>query len=178
MAKMNDKKELSPKIVNSFKRAKREVAQTKVKVEIIEKEIQAQKLALERAKIALDNAEKNINQANLDMLGEFARVSGISVMEIMVAFAGKDFFSIQEKVEKNGCSKDIFNDFLALISDDIKSEEKVEPAETDTEKAVETVEKNVETTEFDNEFMPNDDEPEFETAVSSEDEDNENRFDI
>lgn len=170
MAK-NDKKELSPKIVNGFKRAKREVAQTKVKVEIIEKEIQAQKLALERAKIALENAEKNINQANLDMLGEFARVSGVSVMEIMFAFASKDFFSIQDKIEKNGCSKDIFNDFLALMSEEVKSE-------PDTEKNVGTVEKVVET-EFEepvfNELISNDNKSEFE---NTDDENNENKFDI
>lgn len=131
MAK-NDKKELSPKIVNSFKKAKKEVAQTKVRVEAIEKELQAQKIALEKAKLALENAEKNINQANLDMLGEFARVSGISVMEIMIAFAGKDFFAIQEKVEKNGCPKEIFNDFLALISEEVK-EENSETNEEDAE---------------------------------------------
>lgn len=116
----NTKKELSPKIVSNFKKAKKEVVQTKLKVEVIEKEIQTQQIALEKAKVALEKAEKSINQANLDMLGEFARVSGISVMEIMVAFASKDFFSIQEKVEKNGCSKEIFNDFLSLINGDVK----------------------------------------------------------
>lgn len=161
MAK-NDKKELSPKIVNSFKKAKKEVAQTKLKVEAIEKELQAQKIALEKAKLALENAEKNINQANLDMLGEFARVSGISVMEIMIAFAGKDFFAIQEKVEKNGCSKEIFNDFLALINEEVKEE------------ISETREENNETNEEDAE-TENSFDDEFETE---EDENTGDKFDI
>lgn len=119
MARSNkNKKDLSSKIIANFKRIQRNRKAELVTEKMLLAEIEQKKAELENTRARLESIDLERNQAELEALGEFARLSGVSVFEILNAFNNKDFFSIQEKIEKNGNSPEMFREFFELFKEE------------------------------------------------------------